>query len=459
MIAAQAVLTSRGGKTSHAAVVARGMGKVCVCGAEEIDVDPRGRRFSVGGRTVEEGSVISVDGSEGAVHPGAVPLVDSAVMRYFEAGLETGTDTGVVETGEGSAGLVDAVARAMQHADSVRRPGIRANADTPEDAARARRFGAEGIGLCRTEHMFLGDRRQLVEAMILARDDAARERALDALLPLQRQDFVGILEVMDGLPVTIRLLDPPLHEFLPDRTELAVRLAAAEAHGTPPSAHDAELLQAVNRMHEENPMLGLRGVLLGLVAPGLVAMQVRAIAEAVVERKRTGGDPRAEIMVPLIDTVEELRLVRAERIPSPGSSSPPLLLPPRTGRTGCRPAPGSGRARLSRTAGTAHGSAVWAVNRRAGPGLPRRTAACPTPVRSAHDGKDRGTKPGPWRGLPEACRFVGGCPERCFSRPPAVSARGSRPRGGRAMSGRRARRARSAARWRRWRGRSPTGRD
>ncbi|MFC4463537.1 pyruvate, phosphate dikinase [Streptomyces xiangluensis] len=299
MIAAQAVLTSRGGKTSHAAVVARGMGKVCVCGAEEITVDPQGRRFTVGATTVEEGTVISVDGSEGAIYPGAAPLVDSAVMRYFE-------------TGERSAGLVDAVARAMQQADGVRRLGVRANADTPEDAARARRFGAEGIGLCRTEHMFLGDRRQLVEAMILARTNVERERALEGLLPLQRKDFIGILEAMDGLPVTIRLLDPPLHEFLPDRTELAVRLAAAEAHGNPPSAHDAELLDAVNRMHEENPMLGLRGVRLGLVAPGLVAMQVRAIAEAVVERKRAGGDPRAEIMVPLIDTVEELRLVREE---------------------------------------------------------------------------------------------------------------------------------------------------
>ncbi|MFE3496991.1 pyruvate, phosphate dikinase [Streptomyces sp. NPDC059175] len=311
MIAAQAVLTSRGGKTSHAAVVARGMGKVCVCGAEEISVDPQGRRFSAGGSTVEEGTVISVDGSEGAVYPGAVPLVDSAVMRYFEAGFETGTERSA-DTSEGSDRVVDAVARAMRHADGVRRLGVRANADTPEDAARARRFGAEGIGLCRTEHMFLGDRRQLVEAMILARDDAERERALDALLPLQREDFVGILEAMDGLPVTIRLLDPPLHEFLPDRTELAVRVAAAEAHGTPPSAHDTELLRAVNRMHEENPMLGLRGVRLGLVAPGLVAMQVRAIAEAVVERRRAGGDPRAEIMVPLIDTVEELRLVREE---------------------------------------------------------------------------------------------------------------------------------------------------
>ncbi|WP_326732268.1 pyruvate, phosphate dikinase [Streptomyces phaeochromogenes] len=299
MIAAQAVLTSRGGKTSHAAVVARGMGKVCVCGAEELGVDTGARRFTADGTTVEEGTVISVDGSEGAVYLGAAPLVDSSVMRYFE-------------TGEHSAGLVEAVARAMDRADGVRRLGVRANADTPEDAARARRFGAEGIGLCRTEHMFLGERRQLVEAMILARTDAERERALDGLLPLQREDFVGILEAMDGLPVTIRLLDPPLHEFLPDRTELAVRLAAAEAHGNPPSAHDSELLDAVNRMHEENPMLGLRGVRLGLVAPGLVAMQVRAIAEAVVERKRAGGDPRAEIMVPLIDTVEELRLVREE---------------------------------------------------------------------------------------------------------------------------------------------------
>ena len=300
MVAAQAVLTSRGGKTSHAAVVARGMGKVCVCGAEDLVMNPAGRRCTTaGGSTIEEGTVISVDGSTGTVYAGAAPLVDSVVMKYFE-------------TGERPDGLVDAVARTLDRADGVRRLGVRANADTPEDAARARRFGAEGIGLCRTEHMFLGDRRKLVEAMILAHTDSARVQALDALLPLQRQDFVGILEAMDGLPVTIRLLDPPLHEFLPDRTALSVRIAAAEARGNPPSAHDAELLEAVNRMHEENPMLGLRGVRLGLLAPGLTAMQVRALAEAVVERKRAGGDPRAEIMVPLIDTVEELRLVREE---------------------------------------------------------------------------------------------------------------------------------------------------
>ncbi|MEW2402875.1 pyruvate, phosphate dikinase [Streptomyces sp. NPDC046862] len=303
MVAAQAVLTSRGGKTSHAAVVARGMGKVCVCGAEELTVDTVARRFTTrDGTLVEEGTVVSVDGSAGAVYAGAAPLVDSAVMRYLETG----------ERGEGSAQLVDAVARALRRADGVRRLEVRANADTPEDAARARRFGARGIGLCRTEHMFLGDRRRLVEEMILARDDSARERALAALLPLQRQDFAGILEAMDGLPVTIRLLDPPLHEFLPDRTELAVRIATADARGDLPDPHDTELLDAVSRMHEENPMLGLRGVRLGLVVPGLVAMQVRAVAEAVVERTRAGGSPDAEIMVPLVGAVEELRIERGE---------------------------------------------------------------------------------------------------------------------------------------------------
>ncbi|KAB1149739.1 pyruvate, phosphate dikinase [Streptomyces luteolifulvus] len=303
MVAAQAVLTSRGGKTSHAAVVARGMGKVCVCGAEELTVDPVARRFTTrDGTVVEEGIVISVDGSAGAVYPGAAPLVDSAVMRHLETG----------EQGEDAPGVVDAVARALRHADGVRRLQVRANADTPEDAARARRFGAQGIGLCRTEHMFLGERRKLVEQMILAHDETARAQALDALLPLQREDFAGILAAMDGLPVTIRLLDPPLHEFLPDRTGLAVRIATAEARGERPDPHDTELLDAVGRMHEENPMLGLRGVRLGLVVPGLVAMQVRAIAEAVVQRIRAGGSPKAEIMVPLVGAVEELRIEREE---------------------------------------------------------------------------------------------------------------------------------------------------
>ncbi|MFI0539418.1 pyruvate, phosphate dikinase [Streptomyces sp. WSLK1-3] len=303
MIAAQAVLTSRGGKTSHAAVVARGMGKVCVCGAEELSVDIEGRRFTAPDGTVhEEGTIVSVDGSAGCVYAGSVPLTDSAVIRYLESGA----------TGEDTSGVVDAVARVLARADGVRRLEVRANADTPEDAARARRFGAQGVGLCRTEHMFLGERRKLVEAMILARDESEREDALSALLPLQRRDFTGILEAMDGLPVTIRLIDPPLHEFLPDRTDLAVRIATAEAQGALPDPRDTELLAAVNRMHEENPMLGLRGVRLGLVVPGLVAMQVRAIAEAVVERTRAGGSPRAEIMVPLVGAVEELRIEREE---------------------------------------------------------------------------------------------------------------------------------------------------
>ncbi|MFD0318871.1 pyruvate, phosphate dikinase [Streptomyces flavalbus] len=296
MIAAQAVLTSRGGKTSHAAVVARGMGKVCVCGAESLTVDPVARRLTTAtGTVVTEGDVVSVDGTTGTVHLGALPLTASEVGEA----LENGTATSEV-----TAAVLDALA----HADAVRRLEVRANADTPEDAVRARALGAQGIGLCRTEHMFLGERRSLVEAMILARDDAARAAALGALLPLQRADFTGILAAMDGLPVTIRLLDPPLHEFLPDRTELAVRLATA-VH---PDPHDRELLAAVERMHEQNPMLGLRGVRLALAVPGLVAMQVRAIAEAVVERRRAGGDPRAEIMIPLVGTVEELRLVRAE---------------------------------------------------------------------------------------------------------------------------------------------------
>ncbi|QOV33695.1 pyruvate, phosphate dikinase [Streptomyces ferrugineus] len=296
MIAAQAVLTSRGGKTSHAAVVARGMGKVCVCGAEALTVDPAGRRFTTeSGVVVHEGDTLSVDGTAGTVHVGALPLTASDVGRA----LETGTSTGPV---------TDAVLGALTHADSVSRLEVRANADTPEDAARARALGAQGIGLCRTEHMFLGERRALVERMILARDDTARDQALAALLPLQREDFTGILEAMDGLPVTIRLLDPPLHEFLPDRTDLAVRLAAA-AH---PDPHDRELLHAVERMHEQNPMLGLRGVRLGLAVPGLMAMQVRAVAEAVIGRLGAGGRPRAEIMIPLVGTVEELRLARAE---------------------------------------------------------------------------------------------------------------------------------------------------
>jgi pyruvate,orthophosphate dikinase len=199
----------------------------------------------------------------------------------------------------------------MRHADAKRRLRVRANADTPDDAARGRRMGAEGIGLLRTEHMFLGERRTYVERLILADTQAEREEALEALLPLQRKDFIRILEAMDGLPVTIRLIDPPLHEFLPDLTDLSVRVALAEERGESVEA-DLRLLQAVHRLHEQNPMLGLRGVRLGLVLPGLFALQVRAIAEAACFRQSLGGNPQAEIMIPLVGSIQELELVSDE---------------------------------------------------------------------------------------------------------------------------------------------------
>ena len=303
MIAAKGVLTSRGGKTSHAAVVARGMGKTCVCGAEALEVDAAERTITVGDVVVREGDVLSVDGTSGKVYRGEVPVVPSPVVEYFEGTLDP-------ETADDP--LVAAVHRLLGHADALRRLGVRANADTPEDADRARRFGAEGIGLCRTEHMFLGDRRQLVEDLILAGTPEEQKAALDALLPLQRDDFAGILEAMDGLPVTVRLIDPPLHEFLPDLTELSVRVAVTEARGEQVDPHDRLLVDAVRRLHEQNPMLGLRGVRLGLVIPGLVAMQVRALAEAAAARRDAGGDPRPEVMIPLVATVQELETVREQ---------------------------------------------------------------------------------------------------------------------------------------------------
>ncbi|MET7610055.1 pyruvate, phosphate dikinase [Streptomyces seoulensis] len=304
MIAAEGILTSRGGKTSHAAVVARGMGKTCVCGAEELEVDTKRRRMIVpGGHVVEEGDVISIDGSSGKVYLGEVPVVPSPVVEYFEGRMHPGAD----DADE----LVEAVHRMMAFADRKRRLRVRANADNAEDALRARRFGAQGIGLCRTEHMFLGDRRELVERLILADTEAEREESLKQLLPLQKRDFVELFEAMDGLPVTVRLLDPPLHEFLPDITELSVRVALAESRQEP-HENELRLLQAVHRLHEQNPMLGLRGVRLGLVIPGLFTMQVRAIAEAAAERKAAKGDPRAEIMIPLVGTVQELEIVRDE---------------------------------------------------------------------------------------------------------------------------------------------------
>ena len=301
MIASQGILTSRGGKTSHAAVVARGMGKTCVCGADELEVDLAGRKFTApGGITVSEGDVISIDGTSGVVYLGEVPVMASPVVEFFEGNIDPESDE-----------LVGAVSRIMAHADERRRLGVYANADTGDDCARARRFGARGVGLVRTEHMFLGERRQLVERLILASDDVERQAALDALEPLQRGDFVEILKAMDGLPVVIRLIDPPLHEFLPDLTDLSVKVALAEQAGGA-TEQDRRLLDAVRRLHEQNPMLGLRGVRLGLVIPGLFNMQVRAIAHASADRKQAGGDPRPEVMIPLTASVQEMEISREQ---------------------------------------------------------------------------------------------------------------------------------------------------
>jgi pyruvate,orthophosphate dikinase len=265
-----------------------------------LEVDTAARQFTTpAGLAVAEGDVISIDGTSGEVYLGEVPVVQSAVVRYFE---------GELSLDPGAAGeLIQAVHRIMTHADSRRRLGVLANADNGADAARARRFGAEGIGLVRTEHMFLGERRQLVEDLILAENDGDRQRALAALEVLQTADFVEILTAMDGLPVTIRTIDPPLHEFLPDLTDLSVKVAL---EGDKATDKERRVLAEVRRMHEQNPMLGLRGVRLDLVIPGLFGMQVRAIARAAAQLKRAGKDPRPEIETPLVAAVQEMEAAR-----------------------------------------------------------------------------------------------------------------------------------------------------
>jgi len=310
MIASEGILTARGGKTSHAAVVARGMGTTAGVGAEALQIDAAAGELRVGDKVLRAGDIIAIDGATGEVFEGEVPVVPSPVTTYFEEGLDAAL---AAAADEASRELVAAVDRLVRHADDVRRLKVRANADTPEDARRARAFGAQGIGLTRTEHMFLGDRRQLVEDVILAETADAQQAAFDALRPLQKADFVEILEAMDGLTVTIRLIDPPLHEFLPDLTTLAVKKALAEDKGE----EDAEvnrLFAAVHRMHEANPMLGLRGVRLGLKIPGLFDLQIRAIAEAQAERLKAGGTPKAEIMVPLVGDVKELQIIRERAV-------------------------------------------------------------------------------------------------------------------------------------------------
>ena len=313
MMAASGVLTARGGKTSHAAVVARGMGRCCVVGAEDLVVDEAAGTIHVRSEdlVLKAGDVIAIDGTTGEVFKGDVPVVDSPVMTYISKGLEAALDA---SPDADTQDLVRSVDRILTRADKRRRLEVRANADNPEDAERARSFGAQGIGLCRTEHMFLGDRRKLIEAVILAETAEERQEAFDALMPLQKSDFIGIFTAMDGLPVTVRLIDPPLHEFLPDLTELSVRLALKAERGEEVTGHERLLLEAVKANHEQNPMLGLRGVRLGLKIKGLFALQIRAIAEAAVECRKRGLDPRPEIMVPLIGSDRELQIVRDEAL-------------------------------------------------------------------------------------------------------------------------------------------------
>jgi pyruvate,orthophosphate dikinase len=277
MIAAEGILTSRGGLVSHAAVVARGMGTPAVCGASEIDVQVDQGQFSANGTIVREGDVISINGSTGEVVLGAVPVITPEPTGPFEI--------------------------ILGWADEFRRLGVRTNADLPNDAVVARRFGAEGIGLCRTEHMFLGDRLPIVQRYILAADEAEEQAALTELEERQREDFVGILEAMDGLPVTVRLLDPPLHEFLPNIEELLVREARGDLDDV-----GRRLLHAAQQWREVNPMLGTRGVRLGVMRPELYRTQVRALFDAAMQRKLAGGDPHVEVMIPLSVSEPELAL-------------------------------------------------------------------------------------------------------------------------------------------------------
>jgi len=304
MIAAQGILTSAGGTNSHAAVVARGEGIPAVCGADGIKIDFEARAFSANGTTVREGDTITIDGFTGNVFVGELPLTDSVLEKARQGDAEAQSQP-----------IWQAYDRLMTIADDRRRLRVRANADTPEQSTNARERGAEGIGLCRTEHMFLGSERvSAVQKMIFAESDEEEKAAFDVLLPLQRGDFVGIFRAMDGLPVTVRLLDPPLHEFLPDMTELSVEVALGRERGEDVTEQE-RVLGKVRQLHEMNPMLGLRGVRLGILKPGLYAMQVRAIVEAACEVRKAGGDPQVEIMIPLVATRPELQQTRDELEP------------------------------------------------------------------------------------------------------------------------------------------------
>jgi pyruvate,orthophosphate dikinase len=348
MVVSQGILTSAGGTNSHAAVVARGEGIPGVCGADAIRIDRRAKRFAVRGNTVEEGDWVTIDGTDGTVYAEKLETepsqLETAILgdhmrrktkewkAFVEAAEAEGSweriKAGLTKEVVGAAltsRLWEAYKRFMTLADEKRRLGVHANADTPWQSANARLRGAQGIGLTRTEHMFQGKVRvAAVRKMIFAETEQEEAEAFDVLAPLQKDDFVEILKAMDGLPVTIRLLDPPLHEFLPDRVEVEVALALAEdkgkrkveIEGEKISVEEAKKLRdKLNELRETNPMLGLRGLRLGIVKPGLYAMQVRAIVEAAVELKKRGLDPRPEIMIPLSATAEEMRQMRDELEP------------------------------------------------------------------------------------------------------------------------------------------------
>ena len=288
MIAAEGILTSHGGKTSHAAVIARGMGAPCVCGVEALKIDAEKKEAAITGTdiVIREGDMVSIDGTTGIVVLGKVELV----MPEITGDLDT----------------------ILEWADEFRKLGVRANADNPEDAELSRSFGAQGIGLCRTEHMFLGDRKQIIQSFILNDDELNREKAVSQLYEAQSGDFYGMFKEMDGLPVIVRLLDPPLHEFLDDPRDIAIEIARMEASGADSAAiaEKRELLDKIDSFVEQNPMLGMRGCRLGIVYPILPVMQIRAIATATAKLKKEGLDPKPEIMIPLVSTAAELEKLR-----------------------------------------------------------------------------------------------------------------------------------------------------
>jgi pyruvate, orthophosphate dikinase len=283
--AAEGILTSKGGKASHAALVARGMGKPCVAGAGELDIDLKAKSVSVNGTTLSEGDRIAIDGSTGVVTADDVPLEEPKVSEHFET--------------------------VLGWADELRRLGVRTNADTPEDAAKAREFGAEGIGLCRSEHIFLGTEHQAtMQRMIMAETDEERGRALDELLSLQQEEFEGLFEAMEGLPVTIRLLDPPLHEFIPHAEELAQEVERARMEESDDLEELEHTLDRVHELAETNPMLGTRGVRLGVLHPEVYEMQIRAIVRAAIVVRERGEAPELEVMIPLVAYEHELEIMR-----------------------------------------------------------------------------------------------------------------------------------------------------